>query len=107
MPALHPLLRDGLAVLLATVGVLSVALMNGYPLVYADTGTYLASAFEGLVPVDRPFWYGAFIRGLSLNGASLWPVVVAQALLCAIAVWRIARVLLPARTAAIATVTTC
>lgn len=107
MPALHPLLRDGLAVLLATVGVLSVALVNGYPLVYADTGTYLASAFEGLVPVDRPFWYGAFIRGLSLNGASLWPVVVAQALLCAIAVWRIARVLLPARTAAIATVTTC
>ncbi|MBK6627598.1 MAG: hypothetical protein IPJ87_10705 [Flavobacteriales bacterium] len=107
MPALHPLLRDGLAILLATVGVLSIALVNGYPLVYADTGTYLASAFEGLVPLDRPFWYGAFIRGLSFGGATLWPVVVVQALLCAIAVWRIARLLLPARTAATATVVSC
>ena len=107
MPALHPLLRDGLAVLLATVGVLSIALVNGYPLVYADTGTYLASAFEGVVPVDRPFWYGAFIRGLSFGGATLWPVAVAQALLCAVAVWRIARVLLPSRIASMATVVLC
>lgn len=64
------------------------ALINGYPLVYSDTGTYLRSAFDCYVPNDRPFWYGPFVRISSLNGTSLWGVAVAQAMLCAIYVLR-------------------
>ncbi len=107
MSARPPHLTNGLAVLLGALGVLIVPLVNGYPLVYADTGTYLASAFEGLVPIDRPFWYGLFIRGLSFGGATLWPVVVVQALLCALAIHRIADLLLPPTRAAVATVVLC
>ncbi|MBL7951824.1 MAG: hypothetical protein JNM62_08890 [Flavobacteriales bacterium] len=74
------------------LGILLVALVNGYPLVYSDTGTYLRSAFTGFVPEDRPYWYGLFIQLTSLNGRSLWGVVVAQALLCSTLLWRCWRV---------------
>jgi len=68
--------------------ILSVALMNGYPLVYSDTGTYLRSAFTGFVPPDRPYWYGLFIELTSLGGYSLWGVVLVQAWLCSLLLWR-------------------
>ncbi len=100
-------LRPFVTVLLGTLAVLSVSLVNGFPLVYADTGTYLASAFERFVPVDRPYWYGLFIRVLSFGGATVWPVVTLQATLCTIAVWRIAQVLVPQGRTTAATLTTC
>lgn len=72
------------AVVLACAGLLLLpALINGYPLVYSDTGTYLRSAFEGYVPEDRPYWYGVFIRLASFGGNTLWGVAAVQALLCA------------------------
>lgn len=37
---------------------------NGYPLVYSDTGTYIAGAHEHFVPGDRPQTYGEFIAVL-------------------------------------------
>ena len=46
----------------AALLLLSVPVLNGYPLVYSDTGTYLRTAFEGYVPPDRPVWYGLFLR---------------------------------------------
>lgn len=76
--------RQGAIVAACTLLILGPALVNGFPLVFSDTGTYLASAFEGLIPPDRPFWYGAFIRCFSLNGAWLMGVPVVQALLCAV-----------------------
>lgn len=67
----------------ATLLLLGPALWNGYPLVYADTGTYLTSGFEAAIPADRPIAYGLFCRLFSGNGTGLWGVVVAQALLTA------------------------
>jgi hypothetical protein len=64
-------------------------LIIGYPLVYSDTGTYLRSAFTGYVPIDRPYWYGPFLRWTSLDGYSLWGVALAQALLCSAYIHRI------------------
>jgi len=75
-------------IVLGTLAVLSVALANGFPLVYSDTGTYLRSAFTGFVPEDRPYWYGLFIQVTSLNGATLWGVVIVQAALCSALLWR-------------------
>ncbi len=80
--------------LIIAAGALTIllpALINGYPFVYSDTGTYLHSAFSGYVPYDRPYWYGPFVRATSLDGISLWGVALAQALLCSLFIWRICR----------------
>jgi hypothetical protein len=42
------------------------ALYNGFPLVFSDTGTYLAAAIEGWVPADRPIYYSLFVSALAL-----------------------------------------
>jgi hypothetical protein len=82
-------------VMTCTVLIMLPAILNGFPLVFSDTGTYLLSAFEGVVPADRPYWYGGFIRLMSFNGEWLMGVVVAQALLCALYANALIRILLP------------
>lgn len=57
------------------------ALYNGFPIVYSDTSTYIASGFELETPFDRPITYGLFLRLFSLNGLSLWFVIFFQALI--------------------------
>ncbi|NTV83243.1 MAG: hypothetical protein HGA23_02950, partial [Bacteroidales bacterium] len=44
-----------------------IGLYNGYPLVYSDTGTYIASGLQEFVPNDRPMIYGLFIKLFSFN----------------------------------------
>jgi hypothetical protein len=73
----------GFAKFIATYGpafliLLLPALFNGFPLVYSDTGTYLASAIKLFLPEDRPIHYSVFLFALHLR-QSLWPIVVAQA----------------------------
>ncbi len=70
---------------------LSPALYNGYPLVYSDTGTYIFSGMEFTIPLDRPIAYGLFIRYASLNGLSLWPVVMVQSIIGAYLLYQIVR----------------
>jgi hypothetical protein len=53
---------------------------NMYPLVYPDTGTYIATGIESRVPVDRPLLYGLFLRHTSMR-ASLWFALFAQAVI--------------------------
>jgi hypothetical protein len=57
------------------------AFYNGYPLIYSDTGTYLASGFQLETPVDRPITYGLFIKLASFNGYTLWTVIFFQSLI--------------------------
>ncbi|MCB0801815.1 MAG: hypothetical protein KDB74_01850, partial [Flavobacteriales bacterium] len=56
------------------------AIKNGYPLLFSDSGTYLATGHSGEVPIDRPIIYGLFVRHISLSW-SIWLVVIAQSLL--------------------------
>ncbi len=65
------------------------ALINGYPLVYSDTSTYIASGFTLDMPMDRPIMYGLFLRLASLNGITLWTVVVVQGLLLSMVLYRL------------------
>ena len=58
------------------------AIWNGYPLVFADSGTYLGQALLGYVGWDRPPFYSLFLLGLHWR-LSLWPVVLGQGLLLA------------------------
>src|SRR3972149_5980708 len=67
--------------IIGAISLLGFAFYNGYPIVYSDTSTYIASGFTLQPPVDRPITYGLFIWLTSLNGSSLWIVVFVQSLI--------------------------
>lgn len=54
--------------------------VNHFPLIYSDTADYLGGAFGHYIPIDRPVFYGIFMRIVSLQ-ASLWLVILVQGLL--------------------------
>lgn len=54
--------------------------LNGYPLVFSDTGVYLLWSFDLVVPPDRPIFYSLFLRPFHVFG-SLWGPVLVQAAL--------------------------
>jgi len=54
------------------------ALVNRYPLVFSDSGTYLSQIVERHLGWDRPIFYSLMILPLHLTLAT-WPVIVAQA----------------------------
>ena len=70
------------------------ALYNGYPLVYADSGTYINSCIHMETPIDRPLFYGIFLRVTSMQ-AFLWVPVVLQGMLTTWLLQRLIRILLP------------
>ena len=54
------------------------ALLNGYPIVFSDTGTYLSQAIHLYLGWDRPAFYSVFMMVLHLT-LTTWPVVLVQA----------------------------
>jgi hypothetical protein len=72
---------------------LAPALWNGFPLIFADTGGYLARPFERTLELGRSTTYGAFLAaGLPLD---FWPIVLVQAAVTAWVLALVLRVLLP------------
>jgi hypothetical protein len=67
----------------STLVLLSLAVYNGYPILYPDTGSYIACSFSHVVPADRPVSYSLFMEAVQLNHhlRSLWLVVVAQVII--------------------------
>ena len=65
---------------LAVLLLLWPALLNGYPLVFSDTGTYLLQVLERHLGWDRPVFYSLLMVPLHAT-LSTWPVVIAQAVL--------------------------
>lgn len=63
-----------------------LAFYNGFPLLYPDTGTYINSGFTGVIPIDRPIFYGWFLRHISL-AESPWLVILAQNAIVAGLLW--------------------
>ena len=70
------------------------ALLNGYPLVFDDTGTYLSQAVHHYLGWDRPAFYSLFLLPLHMT-LTLWPPIAAQALLAAYTLHLASRALLP------------
>jgi hypothetical protein len=70
------------------------ALWNGYPIVFADTGTYLSQAIHRYAGWDRPVFYSLFMLPLHAT-VTVWPVVAAQALLTAAALRFACRIVAP------------
>src|SRR6185503_11339182 len=81
-------------ILLAAALLLWPAWWNGYPLVFADTGTYLSQAIERYLGWDRPIFYSLFMLPLHMT-VTTWPVIVAQALLVANTLHLVQRTLCP------------
>jgi hypothetical protein len=76
-------IRGALApIIIAALMLLWPALRNGYPLVFADTGTYLSQAIEHYIGWDRPVFYSLFLFPLHLT-ITTWPIIIVQALLTA------------------------
>lgn len=68
-----------IAIAVMVAALLAPALWNGFPIVFYDTGGYLARPFEQRLELGRSAAYGVF---LALGrGMDFWPNIVAQALL--------------------------
>ena len=65
------------AAALMVVVLIAPALWNGFPLIFADTGGYLARPFEGTLELGRSALYGAFLAGAA--PFDFWPNVLIQA----------------------------
>ena len=68
--------------LIAALLLIWPAFWNGYPLVFADTGTYLGQALLHYLGWDRPPFYSLFLLVTHWQ-VSLWPPILAQGLLMA------------------------
>ncbi len=88
-------LTRSISVILGAGLLLWPAVWNGYPIVFADTGTYLSQATHRYAGWDRPVFYSLFMLPLHAT-ISVWPVVVAQALIAAAILHLVCRVLVPA-----------
>lgn len=62
------------------------AIQNGFPILHADSGTYLLEGFGTKIPVSRPLSYCLFVRFTS-RIFSIWSVVITQAILVYGVVW--------------------
>jgi hypothetical protein len=73
---------------------LGVAAWNGFPLMFYDTGAYLAEGLSGDFLVERSPVYSLllFFAG---SGFSLWPVVILQALMTGYLIALVARIEVP------------
>ncbi len=93
----RPAARDrALSVLALALLLVWPAVWNAYPIVFADTGTYLSQAIHRYLGWDRPAFYSLFMLPLHLT-LTPWPVVAVQALLAAWVLSILWRVLAPAR----------
>lgn len=86
--------RHGFTVILA-VALLMPLFINHYPLVFNDTGTYIAAIRQHSVPVDRPVFYSLYIYVSSLFGKTLYLTVILQAICCASIIRSVLRLVFP------------
>jgi hypothetical protein len=67
------------------------AALNHYPIVFSDTGAFLAQTVVPLMIWDKPWIYGP-LAFLAHGHVSLWGVVLAQGLIVSHLLWLLARV---------------
>ncbi|HTQ14985.1 MAG TPA: hypothetical protein VMH86_14005 [Rhizomicrobium sp.] len=85
---------ESAAVLLAIPILLSIAIWNGFPIVFYDSGAYLLQGLGGVFIEERSPVYSLFLP-LTLAPVSLWLTVGAQAAMTAFVMAETARVLAP------------
>lgn len=81
-----------LAVLAGAALLLWPALWNGYPLLFSDTGAFLAQSLVPLMIWDKPYVYGPFLHLFHWR-MTLWLPAIAQAAMVSHLLWLTARCL--------------
>lgn len=87
---------------------LAPAIINGFPLIFPDTGTYLSIALANDYAGDRSSFYGFFIKILTTplpGAAGLWATIALQAVIVAAATSAVARSMAPRRVAVVMALT--
>ncbi|MEI9993680.1 MAG: hypothetical protein WDM91_03710 [Rhizomicrobium sp.] len=86
--------NEALAIALLALGLLSVAVWNGFPIIFYDTGAYMLQGFARFLVAERSPIYSAFIV---LTGAaySLWFVAAMQCVITAFVMTQFARAVRP------------
>ena len=79
------------ATLCAMAGIVLIpSILNGFPFLFDDSASYLHTSKYRLTPLDRPIFYGLFLRLVHWK-LSPWPVAIVQALLSVFVVREFAR----------------
>ncbi|HEY3845819.1 MAG TPA: hypothetical protein VGL95_01750 [Acetobacteraceae bacterium] len=94
-PAKRERVPVAVPIILSAALLLWPALLNGYPIVFDDTGTYLSQAVHRYLGWDRPVFYSLFLFPLHMT-LTTWPAIAAQAVLVSYILHLLQRVLLPA-----------
>jgi hypothetical protein len=81
-----------LAILAGGALLLWPALLNGYPLLFSDTGAFLHQTLGPLMIWDKPWIYGPFLHAFHWR-VSLWGPAVAQGVMVSWLLWLLQRVL--------------
>jgi hypothetical protein len=68
------------------------AVLNGYPLLFSDSGAFLAQTVVPLMIWDKPWIYGPF-AWIFHQHVSLWGTILAQGVIVSHLLWLLARVL--------------
>ena len=92
-PLSNPI-AEWVAVLLTVPLLLSVAVWNGFPLIFYDTGAYILQGFDHVFIAERSPVYSLFLRYAG-GPASLWYVAVIQSVVVAFVIVEFARALKP------------
>lgn len=93
-----PALRVFPAIALLAFILLLPAIHNGFPLIFPDSGTYLAIAFGPEYAIDRSSHYGFLLKplvALAPGVIGLWIALVVQVLAAALVLWAAAGALRP------------
>ncbi len=80
------------AILLGTLLLIWPAVLNGYPLVFSDTGAFLHQTLGPLVIWDKPHVYGPLLHLFHWR-VTLWGPVLAQGLMLSWLLWLVQRAL--------------
>lgn len=94
MPLCEPAV-EALAIVLLTPMFLSVAIWNGFPLTFYDTGAYLFEGLSGIFVVERSPVYSLLLR-FGGGEFSLWWIAIFQAAMTAFVLVETARAIRPA-----------
>ena len=71
------------------------AFLNGYPLIFPDTGQYLRAGIERSFATDRPIYYSVLVFLVNFR-LSVWPIIVIQCLALAASLRVVVFALIPA-----------
>ena len=94
MKQLGPLSKKLLFPVICILLLIWPAVYNGYPLFYADSNSYLLSSIHIEIPLERPLFYGFFLR-LTTMQALMWVAIIVQGIISFFIINKTLQVLFP------------